>query len=122
MTEKLTPRVGDRVIVKVEGVTRAGVVVGFGHQEVGPDESHLMVELRIDGQPWAEWAYESDITVVDREPVEWPEGWKRWGDTTARWVGPANHLFICRKGALAELLGTGPEMLARWDELMGEQS
>ena len=101
--KKLTPRVGDRVLFKIDGVTNVGNV------------SHL------DGE-WADvdssYTYPlDDLTVVDRDPVEWPEGWSEYdSDDGTAYSNYAN--VVIRKNELAQLLATGPDMLARWDELM----
>lgn len=121
MAEKLTPRVGDRVIYKdsVAG-TRIGTVV-----EVFADEGRQSVRIRMDERKdhflngfWTTQA--TNVQVVDREPVEWPEGWGKHSNCEAGLYLEDNGWYFNRS-ELELILATGPDMLARWDELVGEQ-
>jgi hypothetical protein len=122
--KKLTPRVGDRVIAKVhiEGVgmqTRTGSVF---EDVTAKWRGEPYFRVRIDGITDDVWQMSaSALTVVDRDPVEWPEG---WSDDGARGIlgpmvypEPTNTAFT--KLMLELVLATGPDMLARWDELVG---
>jgi hypothetical protein len=57
------------------------------------------------------------LEVLDREPVEWPQGWAGDDGYGNAYHEPSN--VTVDRDELAELLATGPDMLARWDELMG---
>jgi len=81
----------------------------------------------LDGE-WADddssYTYPLDhLTVVDRDPVEWPEGWRAadgWRDMpvpVARFEG--RYVSLLTKADVERILATGPDMLARWDELVG---
>ena len=60
--------------------------------------------------------------MVDREPIEWPEGWKpQQGFAVARYFGDRVSAILLSKGDLEHILATGPDMLERWDELVGDQ-
>lgn len=112
MAEKLTPRVGDRVIArKGPGSphrTLAGTVKAI-------DADHVWVVR--DGHMDA-FGYDlCAIEVVDREPVEWPKGWTR----SSVYPGCAsNGAHVYERYELEAILATGPEMLAKWSELMDE--
>ncbi len=116
--KKLTPRVGDRVIVapgRIEDYTTIGRVIGAGE-----GVQKWLVVLDHDNEGY--WFPDAELTVVDRDPVEWPEGWEF--DELNHILGtmayhePTN--LALTKTMLASLLATGPDMLARWDELVGE--
>lgn len=71
----LTPRVGDRVIVRgkpgsVVTVTTCGTVIET-RAPIDPGRWYVQVDTLPDAYHW----HEDDLTVVDREPVEWPEDW-----------------------------------------------
>ena len=112
---KLDPKVGDRVILVVDKITRAGKVVGMGEQQVGPDEFHPMVEVDIDGFGTG-WFYAHDLEVRDRKTAEWPEGWERYsGGAYPEFTKEiAFTLAECRK-----LLADLPYIVEHWRELMG---
>jgi hypothetical protein len=125
MNGKLTPRAGDRVLVsagqacdhcsqkrtipsttavvlKPIGDMWATRLDQFGHQPAGETTGKLDV------------FYVERLTVVDREPVEWPQGWAWGSPTTAIYASRAYSRF-----ELQDILATGPAMLRDWDELMG---
>lgn len=109
--KKLTPRIGDRVLVKLRRHTTSyiGNVV-----ELFDDDRY---RVKVDGGPVGGlFADGLELTVVDRDPVEWPEGWERDGVEFAY-----NRIadIVVDKSGLKEFLATGPDMLARWDELVG---
>jgi hypothetical protein len=115
MSYKLTPRVGDRVTLVKGGVTMVGNVERIwlnGRQ----------ADVAIDG-----WGMSSGypielLTVVDRDPVEWPEGWRLGGahiDRLAGWYDDDDATLWFSRRELERILATGPDMLARWDELVG---
>lgn len=121
MTEKLTPRVGDRVLVQTGasgGNSRTGDVRRIDEAGV------LHVEVHGVHRPAEYWQYtKENVQVLDREPVEWPEGWEQYdgirrGELVAAYHVPTNLVYTHRLPK--DLLATGPEMIARWDELMGE--
>jgi hypothetical protein len=111
MTEnKLTPRVGDRVIVKTGAYTKIGNIIGLG-------SGGKYASVDIDGWGVSGGFLTRGLTVVDRDPVEWPEGWGRRALGLVTWLHGSRPLNLSR----AELLGLQrdiPDMLARWDELM----
>jgi hypothetical protein len=110
--KKLTPRVGDRVLVKTGAFT--GVVTTYAANVIHVNASgdvHIHVpEVQESG-----WWDVSDLTVVDRQPVEWPEGWSRFSSSM---VAHRNQRTFSR-AELEDITQAGPDMLARWDELMG---
>jgi hypothetical protein len=114
--KKLTPRVGDRVLVKSGGGSRTGDVRRISGAVV-------FVEVHGVHRAGETWQYDTldELTVVDREPVEWPEGWTR-----SKSVPDSHALFlgghVISKPILERILATGPDMLARWDELVGGES
>jgi hypothetical protein len=48
---------------------------------------------------------------------ELPEGWTRSISVPGCALGPGG--FVVSRTTLARILATGPDLLARWDELMG---
>ena len=114
--KKLTPRVGDRVLFTTYPNSpikhsRTGTVVAT---------TAIAAQVKFDGgnlgNPNAPWEINKlYLTVLDREPVEWPDGWRPNGEDYAYHAGL---LIAVDKEALQELLRTGPDMLERWDELM----
>ena len=118
MTDKLTPRVGDRVLAKVdiEGVgmqTRTGSVF---EDVTAKWRGEQYFRVRIDGITDDVWQLSGRVlTVVDRDPVEWPEGWARFSSSMVS----INDSRTFSRAELEDILATGPDMLARWDELMG---
>jgi len=79
MTEKkLTPRVGDRVIVNPpSGRTYVGDVTA-----ITGDRTERPFDVTIDGLGEPPWRCRlNELTVVDRRPVEWPNGWRRLNST-----------------------------------------
>lgn len=123
--KKLTPRVGDRVllVVHIDGKglqTRIGTVV----EDVAAKwRGEPYFRIQVDGITDDYWQMsQGSLTVVDREPVKWPEGWEpgdhyEWGPDSVAIHRNANLGFS--KQNLIDILATGPDMLARWDELMG---
>jgi hypothetical protein len=107
--KKLTPRVGDRVTLRLNGRTYAGTVQDRSHDASG----EWLVS--VDGRGRGFYA-SYELTVVDRDPVEWPEGWSDDGYGHA-YHEPSNCDF--ERDGLEQVLATGPDMLARWGELMG---
>jgi hypothetical protein len=116
--KKLTPRVGDRVLVKSGGGSRTGDVRRISG-------AVIFVEVHGVHRAGETWQYDTldELTVVDREPVEWPEGWEEGGSHLARvvgWKDDDETVLWFGRSELERILATGPDMLARWDELFGE--
>lgn len=107
---ELTPRVGDRVIFKTHGRTHVGEVDRF-------DVSQRVASVLVPYWSQSVWIDPNELTVVDRD-IRWPEGWTR-SSAYPNCVGNGAHIY--ERYELESILATGPEMLARWDELMGEQ-
>jgi hypothetical protein len=59
------------------------------------------------------------VTVVDRDPVEWPDGWESERDDDVY-----NNIVEAEmtKADIEHILATGQDMLDRWDELVGGES
>jgi hypothetical protein len=110
MTEnKLTPRVGDRVLVTANEQIRLGTVTALG-------SNGNYAAINIDGWGSAGGFLTSRLEVVGRSLVEWPEGWEiDHGDAAYNKVADV----VVTKDDLRVILATGPDMLARWDELVG---
>ena len=121
MGEKLKPRVGDRVIVyksenpNLKQSVTGTVTGGAGHtKRVDYDTGHH------------QWLDDSLIHVLDREPVEWPEGWGAakfdnawrvwppWADDAEPYGYLTRELFDRIRGP------EGDYMHEHWDELIGE--
>ena len=139
MTErKLTPIANDRVIVSAGEIpdtphrisTSSGVVERFDNKR---KPNAWQVEF---DDASAAWFPADRLTVVDREPVEWPEGWgpRVWeqrngtgvicsvitSDKEARfWIADGVTVDVDFE-TLCRLAETVPEMVARWAELVGE--
>ena len=123
MTEKkLTPRVGDRVTFQFGGKTYAGNLVQ-------PPTSPTMTTgydpwtVVVDGSD-EEWRISpSALTVVDRERVEWPEGWEKASSVAGAvtWKGTEIGVLLDRK-RMERIVADGPYLLEHWDELMGGDS
>jgi hypothetical protein len=117
MTGKLTPRVGDRVIIapgRIESFTAIGRVMRVEHNPV----DGIVYWVKTDHDRTNRWFPVEELTVVDRKPVEWPEGWSEYDKVQDAAFCDYANVWV-RKNDLAQLLATGPDMLARWDELMG---
>jgi hypothetical protein len=110
--KKLTPRVGDRVLV-IRGFdsqvthSKCGWVRSFDKYggplvDVDGVAERMMVPL-------------PHLEGVDRQPVEWPEGWSRFSSSM---VAHRNQRTFSR-AELEDITQAGPDMLDRWDELMG---
>jgi hypothetical protein len=53
---------------------------------------------------------------------EWPEGWERGASHIAHivgWKDDDDDVLWFGRSELQRILATGPDMLARWDELVG---
>ena len=78
MGEKLTPKVGDRVVFVGQGKTLAGNI-----ENITDYTTESFARVRVDGHeaPWS--VRTTDLEVRDREPVEWPDmpSWE-YGDTS----------------------------------------
>lgn len=118
MTEKLTPRVGDRVLVRFGtegGPTYIGNVVDMGNNGQGTTAG-----VDVDGVGRrACWLHE--LEVIDREPVEWPEG---FGPSSMghRYVAVRladSSVFSMTRRELEQFAANVPDVLARWDDLVG---
>ena len=119
MSDKLTPRVGDRVIVVHNNVTRTGSIARH-YENTSPSWG-----VDLDGIDGPRWFSADQLEVVDREPVAWPEGWQ----THNRRVGLAfvkiaetREAFILSRSAIEKIVEDGPLVLESWDELVGGDS
>ena len=125
--KKLTPRVGDRVTFQFDSKTYVGNLV---HPATSPT-------LTTGFDPWTvevdgsdeEWRVSPEaLTVVDREPVEWPEGWGKAALADSHWQvsvcesGHAGHVAYFSYEHLVKILEDGPRVLEEWDELVSGDS
>ena len=112
--KKLTPRVGDRVLVTANEQIRLGTVTALG-------SNGNYAAINIDGWGSAGGFLTSRLEVVGRSLGEWPEGWSDDGSSSIlgpmAYHEPTNTAYT--KLMLELVLATGPDMLARWDELVG---
>jgi hypothetical protein len=107
--KKLTPRVGDRVLVTANEQIRLGTVTALG-------SNGNYAAINIDGWGSAGGFLTSRLEVVGRSLGEWPEGWSDYDEGYVLHE-PSN--VAIDKDNLKQLLATGPDMLERWDELVG---
>jgi hypothetical protein len=121
MSDKLTPRIGDRVTFQFAGRTHVGDLVH-------PATSSTMTTgydpwtVLVDGSD-QEWRISPEgLTVVDREPVAWPEGW----DVAFLEPTPAVRLDMCvfmTRERFHRIRGPEGDYVAEhWDELLGGDS
>jgi hypothetical protein len=128
---KLTPRVGDRVIVS------AGEIPGSRDALVIPTTTGSVDAVRganvavvVDAGPYNGpdrhwWFPFGRLTVVDREPVEWPDGWnkrpsRRVGAVT---VPDGDYQPALSREAFDRIRGPEGDYVAEhWDELVGGES
>lgn len=129
MTEKkLTPRVGDRVLVELDGEYSTGRVVKAAPGI--PPKWHIELDI-----PVGQWkAFDegsrvhnrANITVLGREPVEWPEGWSL-DDRDLELISVADYMNGARARfislpALRRILAEGPWVVEHWRQLVGGDS
>lgn len=139
MTDKLTPRKGDRVLVSAGPIpntdsldifpSTTGTVRGVDHDL--PQEP-FMVELDAEWLSDDRWRFPADrLEVLDRKPAEWPEGWgvdedgDVWYYSTntgvgSQWVAVDRPLSE-QRATLEKLLQDIPQVLEQWDQLTGGQ-
>lgn len=110
---RLTPRVGDRVLIISGGVTYAGNAIA----RKNADDEWL---ITVDGIASAFYRRIDGIEVRDREPVEWSEGWRTHDSPHERAVlsVPGGYAHILSKIEIEKILADGPYIIEHWDELI----
>lgn len=125
MTEKkLTPRVGDRVLFREADVAKTyiGIVLNEDRTRLLPEPIFRVAIDGLKGKPGHNgvlYAKESELTVVDREPKEWPRGWERHSKRLA-FVKVVNEALIMSREMIDKIVTDGPQILRDWPELMGD--
>jgi hypothetical protein len=83
------------------------------------------VGVELDTNPIRDWWFSLDrVQVVDREPVEWPNGWSLRAVSGLSPIPVVDHphggtLSLDRE-LIDKIVVDGPYVLENWDELVGE--